>query len=335
MDTPQNQDAETGSRIAAAAVQQAGKGRTALQCAFLTGNDPRALEFQEFFDLLVSGWPGLDARKEPEDGPTAPGLRVGEAVVFQAVPRGQSLDIFLAALAGDTGALPALSRETLDALAALPAPAPFTLYTAPGCPHCPAMAARCVAMALQSPLVRLTVVDGALFPEKAARDGIKAAPTLLLDGGFRWTGQTPAEEIAAVAAKRDPRLLGLESLMGFLDNGRAPSLAEMMVGTGVLIPAFLDLLAHPLFSARLGALVAMEYLAEAAPELAAQAAGPLWEKFLAAEGGIGGDILLALGETGRADFLPRLGEVAEGGYPEDIREAARDAMEKIREKAGG
>ena len=59
-------------------------------------------------------------------------------------------------------------------------------------------------LALASDLVTLTVIDGLLFPEMAEPNGVKSAPTLLLDDRVRWSGRTPLSEILDVMLNQDP-----------------------------------------------------------------------------------------------------------------------------------
>ncbi|MBW1989219.1 MAG: hypothetical protein JRI97_06700, partial [Deltaproteobacteria bacterium] len=158
---------------------------------------------------------------------------------------------------------------------------------------------------------------------------------VLLEGtDFRWTGKVDAEEILSVAADRDPSLLGPNTIRAMLGEGDARRLAQMMSGANVLFPAFYKLLAHPMWSVRLGAMAAFEHLVEEDPKLAAAAAEKLWELYeTATDDGVAGDALYLLGQTGRKDFAQRVRRAAESAQSPDVREAAADAADQL-EAAG-
>jgi len=107
----------------------------------------------------------------------------------------------------------------------------------------------------------------------------------------------------------------------------------MMIERKALFPAFVDLLAHEQLAVRLGAMAAMEEMAQKAPDLAAQTVGPLWDRFSRADGPVKGDILYTLGEAGTREILPRLKRVLENETDGELKEAAREAMDRIHEKA--
>ncbi|MBW2194703.1 MAG: hypothetical protein JRF37_03780, partial [Deltaproteobacteria bacterium] len=73
----------------------------------------------------------------------------------------------------------------------------------------------------------------------------------------------------------------------------------------------------------------MEEIAKRRPELAVEVIEPLWERFFQVEDPIKGDIIHILGEIGYQGLIPRLGVVLDGPYHTEVKEAAREAMEKI------
>ncbi|MBU2490306.1 MAG: thioredoxin family protein [Proteobacteria bacterium] len=296
---------------------------------FHPSDAPQAREMQKFLDELSGLAPEVTVKREDPGMAPAPSIRLGNNLYFQTVPSGLELAPFLAALSGEA---PALPGPVAKKLATLPAPAWFTVFVMPGCPHCPRAVLALLSLALESPRVRVTVVDGLLFPEKAAAFSVKSAPTVFLDGGgFSWTGAVDPGELAAVAADRDPALLGPDSLKAMTGEGEAEKLARLMADAGKFFPAFLDIAAHPLWSVRLGAMAAFEHLAALAPDLAAAAGDLLWERFLATDDTQAqGDLLYLLGQTGRADLIPRLEQIRDlSSRSAEVREAAADALEEL------
>ncbi|MBW2172720.1 MAG: hypothetical protein JRF69_12260 [Deltaproteobacteria bacterium] len=168
----------------------------------------------------------------------------------------------------------------------------------------------------------------------AKSNRIQSVPTLLLDEQFRWTGSFRLEEVTEVMTNRDPAKLGSPSLERMLTEGNAFGLAEMMLENKEIFPALLDLLTHDKWPVRLGAMVAMEEITNRNPELAAQVIDPLWERFHHVEDQVKGDIIHILGESGKHEIAPRMQMVLDGEYDAEVKEAAREALEKMEIRRG-
>jgi HEAT repeat protein len=98
-----------------------------------------------------------------------------------------------------------------------------------------------------------------------------------------------------------------------------------------LFPALFELLTHPKWPVRLGAMVVMETLAETDPALASGAVAPLLGAFEGLDTQAKGDVLYVLGETGDADVLPFIEKTAEDAAGE-LKSAAEDAIDRIRRR---
>jgi hypothetical protein len=183
-----------------------------------------------------------------------------------------------------------------------------------------------------NPLLKITFIDGQLFPELARADKIQSVPTVICNDRFRWVGQMRIEELIQVMGQHDPGLLGKEVLKSMIKNGDAAKLAEMMVEKQQIFPAFLDILMDHEWSARLGAMVAFEQLADLNPMLAKKALEPLWEKLPAAEENVKGDMLYLFGKAGDATWVSRLTHLTSPEHPASLREAAREALEALEDK---
>jgi hypothetical protein len=166
----------------------------------------------------------------------------------------------------------------------------------------------------------------------AEHHGIRAAPTLLLDGHFRWTGVFDLEEVVALLRTRDPLSLGPASLERMLKDGAARRLAQMMAERNALFPALIDLLCRELWPVRLGAMVTLEELHALRPELARQVIAPLWGRFEEAADAVKGDILYLCGEIGEPTLVSRLVALLQGALSAEVRDAAEEALAKLKNR---
>jgi hypothetical protein len=163
----------------------------------------------------------------------------------------------------------------------------------------------------------------------AQTNRIQSVPTLLLDKEFRWTGSFVLEEVTEVLTNRDPAKLGSLALERILKEGNAAKLADMMLNKKEIFPSFLDLLTHHKWPVRLGAMVVMEEITNRNPKLAVQVIDPLWERFQQVEDAVKGDIIHVLGESANHRITPWMQMILDGKYDAEVKEAAREALEKI------
>ncbi len=288
--------------------------------------DSRSDELAGFCEELARLAPTVQIRREKADGEDHPAIEVAPGLRYQAVPLGLELPPFLDALGRN---IPAVSEDVQTDLKAIPVPVDFRLYVAQTCPHCPQIIRQLLPVILAGDRINLTIVDGSLFTDMAEADRIQAVPTLIMDDGTRWTGSLKLAEILDVVVRRDPKSLSSASMERIIKEGKAADLAGMMIDAGDIFPAFVDLLTHEKWPVRLGAMVTVETLAEADHALAERLVSLLWERFPAAEDTVRGDLLYVIGEAGTPAETDRLRAVAGGDYPDEVREAAREAMENI------
>jgi hypothetical protein len=170
-----------------------------------------------------------------------------------------------------------------------------------------------------------------LFPELARVDKIRSVPTVICDGRFRWTGQMRSEEMIHVMVHRHPGELGADIFKRMIKEGDASHLADLMLHTGEIFPAYVDLLAHEKWPIRLGAMVALEGIAETDLKLAKEVIQPLWEKMKGAEVPVRGDIIYWIGQLGDETWIPHLERMKGEESSEDLVEAIDEALERLRE----
>ena len=292
-----------------------------------TTADSRSAELSEFCRRLSVWMPQISVIREEGAAQPYPLLLLPSGMRYMGVPAGTEVEPFVEALAPTATRLPGELPERLKRMAL---PAALDLYVIPECPYCPTAVRRLMPLVEASGLVRLTVIDGAFFPELAQRHGIRSAPTLLLDGQFRWTEAFDLEEVVALLETRDPASLGPSSLELMLKEGAARRVAQLMAERNTLFPAIVELLCREQWPVRLGAMVTVEELFALRPELARQVVDPLWDRFEAASDPVKGDMLYVFGEIGGATVIPRLTSLLQGRIAAGVRDAAAEALAKLR-----
>ena len=315
-------------------IQEWGSGLSdTLQLGLILTGDKRDSELKNFCEALSHIVPQIHIRKEKDESYKAPMIQLGETLRYQAVPLGSELSPFLEALDILKGKSVQVPAQIGEPLSQIDLPATLRVYVSSQCHFCPATVRQLIPLAFESKFIRIIIIDGMLFHEMAQADNILSVPTVLLDEHFRWTGEVQLEELIDIIRSRDPASLTASTMARMVTEGNAFALAEMMLEKGEIFPAFLDLLVHEHFSIRLGAMAAMEEVAGQSPELAATVADPLWERFQSLNNQIQGDILYIIGESGTSEMIPRLEAISDGDGDEELREAAQDAIESIRERA--
>jgi hypothetical protein len=166
--------------------------------------------------------------------------------------------------------------------------------------------------------------------KEARTDRIQSVPTLVLDAQFRWTGTVNIQEVLEAMIHRDPSRLEADTLINMIAEGNAGLLSKMMIDKNMLFPALLDLLVHPKWPVRLGAMVTLETIAAEKPALALQMVKPLWDRFDAADEKVKGDLLYLVGEIDNGGSVARIQDVLnrKAEYDAEIIEAAEEALEK-------
>ena len=294
----------------------------------LTG-DERSQTFKDFCDDFARIIPKIKIKQEKDDESKSPILRVGN-VGYQAIPTGKELEPFLSALADGDGQIQNGLFSVHKKLYQIQVPALLKLYIVPHCPFCPATVKQLLCLAAANKSIKLTIIDGALFPEMAASDKIQSAPTIVLDDQFYWTGSIQVEEIIDMIINRDPSRLSVSSLKAMFEEGNAVKVARMMLDSGKIFSAFTELLVHKKWPVRLAAMVTFETVAEENHTLIHDTIPYLWDCFLTAEDTVKGDILYLLGKSGDKGIIPKLETVLDGPYGVDVKEAAQEALDVLK-----
>lgn len=286
--------------------------------------DERLVQFCDRFKALTAQ---VHLRTASEEAFRAPALIFGRHlnIAYQAVPEGKELPPFLKALSAAAG-LAETSPQPIVPSSRIELPAELTLFISLQCPHCPGAAEQLAALADATPQLRLTIVDGELFAAQAAAQGIRSVPTLILDDHLRWSGPINLGEVIDQCIRRDPAKLSAASLRQIIETGEAERLAAMMTERGQIFPALVNLLVHERWSIRLGAMVTMEYLADASAELADNFIAPLWERFAGLSESVQVDVVQTLAQLKNDAVKQHLKTIASGDFSPSVRQAAAEEL---------
>jgi hypothetical protein len=306
--------------------QHPGRQAGGLTCELVLTGDPRSHDLEGFARKLAERWPALVVTTTRADADHPPYMDLGGGLRFQGLPQDRELAPFLDVLAG---CLETPVEKYHSLAGRVPLGRELRLYVAAACPHCPQVVRQWAALARSGPHLRVRVVDGVLFPEEAQRDGVKAVPTLVVDADWRWSGQIPVGDVLRQLVDRDPAKLSAEALEGLLKEGQASRLATAMRQSGVIFPAFVDLVTHPKWPIRLGAMVVMEELIETEPALAATIIPVLMQRFADLDEQTQGDALYLMGETGNHATLAFVQALPLKGAGDELRQAAGEAATSI------
>jgi thiol-disulfide isomerase/thioredoxin len=292
--------------------------------------DPGA-ELARFCNRLKELAPGLNIKNDGDIPFQAPVLAVGRHrnIGYQAALTGKLLTCFLEALAGAPEEAAGTGPQVGDLLKSIDLPVILKLYVAAQCPHCPQSIRQLQPLAAQTPLIRLRIVDAALFPQEAQADQIRSVPTLILDDQYRWTGPVSTEELLSLCIQRDPAQLSAGSLRQLIEAGEAARVAEMMMTAEKLFPALVELLVHDRWSVRLGAMVTAEYLADEAPALSLELYRSLWERFARLSPQVQGDVVQVLGQVDTDVTRDYLECVLSGDFDPEVKAAAAEVLEEL------
>lgn len=290
-------------------------------------NGSRNPDIQSFCEKVGSALSLSIGREQTED--QVPGIVVNERITYRAVPLGPELGPFLKVLTRNE--LPADPKTEI--LAQLAVPSFLTLYITPHCPFCPAAVEQLLPVVNASDLIRLTVIDGTMFPEMAEQDQIQSAPTLVFDS-FRWTGRIDIQEIAGIIRNQDPLNLSEKSLRDIIQSGNASRVAAMMMKRSILLPAFFDLLVHEKWPVRLGAMVVMEEIIESAPELALTMVPEVLERIRSVTAPVKGDMIYLMGEAGDPAAMTALEAMLEDTEGAELKTVIQEAIGSIRKRHG-
>ncbi len=285
----------------------------------------------DFLSSLSQSASKITIQKEKKGTNHLPEIVVTDNIRYSAVPLSNELKPFLKALSlksyNKNFKLSDTVRKNLDKISI---PIKLKLFAANACPHCPVVVEGMLDIANECKNIELSIIDPAIFTEEATVNSVLSVPCLILDDDIRWTGSVSMEEVTDVLADRDSSTLKAPTLRRILEHGKASWLADQMIEKNMIFPEFIKLVVHEIWSVRLGAMVVIEELAEKKFDLANTICKFLWEKFPKAAMDVKGDILYAIGESGKSEDIHLIEKELITLETEDLQEAAKDAIEEIK-----
>jgi hypothetical protein len=305
---------------------------TSVQLTLLLNGDERSEPLQLFSERLKQEAPEVAVQVNQDETVVMPALAPRASLRLHGVPSGKELSPFLELLSVSAGTPADFSSAIRAKIDQVTLPADLKLYIMPQCPFCPKMVRDLGRLACRCDLVDLAIVDGLFFQDEARRDNIQSAPTLILEDQWRWSGLTGLSEVLDAIMNRDSFRLGISSLKKMLTQGRAQELAEMMLSDNMLFPAYIDLLTDKKWPVRLGAMVALEYLAESDRALSQKVIDPISGRFHRLNDTVKGDVLYLFGLVGDEKMLPQITDILSKEANGPVKESAQEAIDAIRSR---
>jgi hypothetical protein len=301
-----------------------------IQIGLLVTEHEKSELIRQFCDDLIQLVPKIRVIEEEGDPDAVPVIKIHNGLRYQAIPSGTEVAPFIEALKMLDSATAQIDEAINDQLTNVDLPTSLIIFVAPQCKFCPQAVRQLLPLPTLNSNIRLTVIDTMHFPELGEKENIQSIPTLILEDQFRWTGSIQITEIIDVIANRDVSKLGPVSLEMMITQGKAGELAEMMLAKEQIFPAFYEVLTHPKWPVRLGAMVVMEELIESSLDLATRMLKPLWERFNQVDNRVKGDLLYIFGQMKPTDLAPRLQAILNGDYDPEVQEAAQETLDGIR-----
>ena len=260
-----------------------------------------------------------------------PAFVVGGAWWYHGVPSGTELRPFLRLLSLQHGSPLSLSDDLHGLLATIDSPLQLTLYLSSMCPQCPLLLERLAPLPFLQPHLTINVIDVGLFPEEAESDGVRSVPTLIWTDDVRWVGQVSVEEILKVVTQPPDSDVPADTILPLLEGGDADRVARLVLRRRRVFPALMEALLRTEFSLRLGAMVALEEVAQSDADLARGILPALWGRIDDVPVPVKGDIVYLVGKLGDSTWQQPLKEYL-AGYPNDddgVKEIGQEALERL------
>lgn len=283
-----------------------------------------------FCEELKQLEPIIKIKKDDDTTFKGPAMIIGSHmnIAYASIPNEKIMSHFLEAV-NDPQDIKKNNPAYQDQLKKIDLPAFIKLYISGHCPHCPQTIRRVQALAYSTPLIRLQIISAELFPEEAQEDQVRSVPTLIMDDQFRWSGQVDIKELLEICANRDPSRLSADSLRQLIGDGDAARVANMMMESNQIYPGIIELLTHPRWSVRLGAMVTAEYLADENRTLALELCRMLWNVLPKLESQAQGDVVHLFGLVDDPLTKGYLKQISTGPYGQDAKDAAAEVLEEM------
>ncbi|MES2741264.1 MAG: alkyl hydroperoxide reductase subunit F [Pseudomonadota bacterium] len=187
-----------------------------------------------------------DERK-PSFSINRPGTGIG--VRFAGIPMGHEFTSLVLALLHVGGHTIKLDQAVIEQIRALDGDYEFETFISLSCHNCPEVVQALNTMSVINPRIRVTTIDGGVFPQEVEARQIMAVPMMFLNGEHFGQGRSNVEEILAKldknAGQRQAAQLSQKEVFDVLIVGGGPAgaaaaiyAARKGIKTGVLAERF-------------------------------------------------------------------------------------------------
>jgi len=197
------------------------------------GDDPVSRRMLELVEELTGlspriKWERAALSRTPGFSVNRPGEDTG--IVFAGLPLGHEFSSLVLALLQVSGRPPKVEPGVLERIRALPGEYRFETYVSLTCNNCPDVVQALNVMSLVHPNISHTMVEGSAFREEVEQKGIRAVPTVYLNGAFFESGRLSLEDILGkLGAAQDASAFAGKAPYDVLVVGGGPSGASAAV----------------------------------------------------------------------------------------------------------
>ncbi|MES2162912.1 MAG: alkyl hydroperoxide reductase subunit F [Pseudomonadota bacterium] len=188
-----------------------------------------------------------DAERKPSFSINRPGTDIG--VRFAGVPMGHEFTSLVLALLQVGGHTIKFDDAVIEQIRNLDGDYEFETFISLSCHNCPEVVQALNAMAVINPRIKVTTIDGGVFPQEVEARQIMAVPMMFLNGEHFGQGRTNVEEILSKldknAGARQAAELSKKDVFDVLIVGGGPAgaaaaiyAARKGIKTGVLAERF-------------------------------------------------------------------------------------------------
>ncbi|MGK5047690.1 alkyl hydroperoxide reductase subunit F [Janthinobacterium sp. GB4P2] len=187
------------------------------------------------------------AERKPSFSINRPGTDIG--VRFAGIPLGHEFTSLVLALLQVGGHTIKFDDAVIEQIRNLDGDYEFETFISLSCHNCPEVVQALNAMAVINPRIKVTTIDGGVFPQEVEARQIMAVPMMFLNGQHFGQGRTNVEEILAKldtnAGARQAEALNKKDVFDVLIVGGGPAgaaaaiyAARKGINTGVLAERF-------------------------------------------------------------------------------------------------
>jgi len=256
--------------------------------------------------------------------------KLGRGVFYSARPVDGEWQPFLDAIliAGQADGY-ALEENLISKLPEVTNHTQMEVYVMTACPHCPTAVSWITKIAFTLENVSAWIIDASLYMERAASQGVRATPTILIDDQVMAVGATGFDTVAGMLSAGAGQ--SAAKVRALIDDNKLDALVALALTDELAATAVVRLLNEPEVSLHMGVLRVIEMAMEQ-EKTGCDGMIPTLLGLLDSDNPqTRGDAIYALGLIGAKSALEDIKMCLED-TDEDVRETAEEAIEMIQEK---